>query len=517
MVKVNLDALIPREDFEITDKTSSGNKKDSISIEDMKLDAFFITNVRKPDFQRETNEWEPEKVVEFVESFISGDLIPAIILWRSPTGFLFVIDGSHRLSSLMSWINNDYGDGLTSKQFYDGVIDEEQKEIAKTTRNLMEKQVGQYGDYKLALTHPDKVPENIVQKSKNLGALAIQLQWVEGDVSKAEDSFFKINQQAAPINKTELVLLKSRRKPSCIAARAIMKSGKGHKYWSSFSEDKQREIQNLASEINKVLFSPRLETPLKTLDIPLCGKLSSAQTLPLILGFVNISNNLYDPGEIESLSDDADGSETIRYLKETRKIAQRINSNESFSLGLHPVIYFYSKSGRHKPASFLGIVELVKEFENKKKFDELIRVREKFEKILMDYDFIVQQINRRFRYAKKSIKPLLLFYTEIIKNLNADQSPEDAIRNTLKLEDFTNISLDNEYSKSKNNEFSGAVKNITFIKTYLDGAPKCPICQGYIHRNSISFDHVTRKEEGGEGIVDNAQLTHPYCNTTYKN
>src|SRR3989344_7270879 len=141
MVKVNLDALIPREDFEVTDITSSGNKKDSISIEDMKLDAFFITNVRKPDFQRETNEWEPEKVVEFVESFISGDLIPAIILWRSPTGFLFVIDGSHRLSSLMSWINNDYGDGLTSKQFYDGVIDEEQKEIAKTTRNLMEKQV----------------------------------------------------------------------------------------------------------------------------------------------------------------------------------------------------------------------------------------------------------------------------------------------------------------------------------------------------------------------------------------
>ncbi len=89
MSKVNLDALIPREDFEVTDKTSSGNKKDTISIEDMKLNSFFITNVRKPDFQRETNEWEPEKVVEFVESFISGDLIPAIILWRSPTGYLF--------------------------------------------------------------------------------------------------------------------------------------------------------------------------------------------------------------------------------------------------------------------------------------------------------------------------------------------------------------------------------------------------------------------------------------------
>ncbi len=517
MVKVNLDALIPREDFEISDKTTSGNKKDTISIEDMKLKSFFITNVRKPDFQRETNEWEPEKVVEFVESFINGDLIPAIILWRSPTGYLFVIDGSHRLSSLIAWINNDYGDGIASKNFYDSVIDEDQKEIAKKTRDLIEKRVGEYEDYKLALTNPDKVKPEILRRSKNLGALAIQLQWVEGDVSKAEDSFFKINQQAAPINKTELVLLKARKKPSCIAARAIMKSGKGHKYWSSFSEEKQKEIQELAVEINKILFSPRLETPLKTLDIPLCGKISSAQTLPLILGFVNISNGIYDNEEIHNLEDDLDGSKTVKFLKETKKIAQRINSNECFSLGLHPVIYFYSKTGRHKPASFLGIVELVKELETKNKFNDFIKVRKDFETILDKYDFVVQQINRRFRYAKKSIKPLLLFYMTIIDNLKAEKSIEESVKETLKLKDFENVNIDNEYFESQSNEFSQPVKNLTFIKTYLENAPRCPICGGFIHKNSISFDHKVRKEDGGKGTADNAQLTHPYCNSTYKN
>ncbi len=40
----------------------------------------------------------------------------------------------------------------------------------------------------------------------------------------------KIYQQATLIDKTELKLLESRRKPNSIAARAIIRSGTGHKY-----------------------------------------------------------------------------------------------------------------------------------------------------------------------------------------------------------------------------------------------------------------------------------------------
>ncbi len=38
-----------------------------------------------------------------------------------------------------------------------------------------------------------------------------------------------------------------------------------------------------------------------------------------------------------------------------------------------------------------------------------------------------------------------------------------------------------------------------------------------IVNNSISIDHKIRKEDGGLGNLDNAQLTHLYCNTTFKN
>ena len=207
MAKINLDALIRREDFEVEEVISSGKKKETLSIEDIKSDSFFFTNLRKPDFQRETNEWEGQRIAELIRSFITGDLIPAVILWRSAGGYLFVIDGSHRLSALSAWVNNDYGDGDTSKAFYEGILPEEQLAAASTTRRLVERAVGPYADFRLALTHPDKVRPDIVKYAKNLGALAIQLQWVEGDARKAEISFFKINQQAAPIDKTELRLL----------------------------------------------------------------------------------------------------------------------------------------------------------------------------------------------------------------------------------------------------------------------------------------------------------------------
>lgn len=106
------------------------------------------------------------------------------------------------------------------------------------------------------------------------------MQWVEGDAKKAENSFFKINQQAAAIDKTELKLLRARRKPAGIATRAILRSGKGHKYWSSYPVETQEIIQELAEELNEILFQPALKNPIKTLDLPLEGqKLFSARSI----------------------------------------------------------------------------------------------------------------------------------------------------------------------------------------------------------------------------------------------
>ncbi len=145
MSKVNLDALIPREDFDIlADKVDIQNSNQpSVSVRDIK-DLFFIKKIRKPDFQRETNEWDSEKILDFIKSFVDGELIPAIIFWQAPNGQIFVIDGSHRLSALISWVNDDYGDGKCSQEFYTYNIPEEQKIIARETRKLIDEKIGSF-------------------------------------------------------------------------------------------------------------------------------------------------------------------------------------------------------------------------------------------------------------------------------------------------------------------------------------------------------------------------------------
>ena len=491
MAMVNLDALIPREDFEVSESPSQGRKKETISIEDLKNDSFFLPLVRKPDFQRETNEWDADRIVEFIESFVSGDLIPALILWRSPSGLLFVIDGSHRLSSLLAWINDDYGDGNISKSFYGSNIPEEQITAAEETRRLVRKRIGTYSDLRQASIQPEKVPPDILSRAKNLGALAIQLQWVEGDIQNAEKSFFKINQKAVPIDPTELKLLESRKKPNCIAARAIMRAGTGHKYWSNFTETNQDRIQELGKEINEILFSPKLDTPVKTLDIPIGGRLYAAQTLPLVLEFVDITNSV-SPDFNSIIKDDEDGNSTIQMLINAKKVAQQINSIHPGSLGLHPIIYFYSQDGRHKVASFYATVSFVMELFARKKVNDFIKVRSMFEEAIIENDYLVQQITRKFRSAKASAPHIRDFYFALLDLLNNGIKPDSLIPTVIQNPAFDYLTLQQEVPDITSQEFSSRRKSAVFIREAITLTPRCKICGGYLHKNSITVDHIKR-------------------------
>ena len=66
--KVNLDALIPRDDFETEESkvVSAGVQKHTISINDLKTGEFFYSYMRKPDFQRETSEWDAKKICNLI-------------------------------------------------------------------------------------------------------------------------------------------------------------------------------------------------------------------------------------------------------------------------------------------------------------------------------------------------------------------------------------------------------------------------------------------------------------------
>jgi hypothetical protein len=516
---IYLDALIPREDFEVRDEQSGTTRNiATIGARDLEYDSFFFSALRKPDFQRETNEWDAKRIISLVDSFLSGDLIPAVILWRSSSSYTFVIDGAHRLSALAAWINDDYGDDVISKRFYDGIIPDEQIQSAENTRREIRKKIGLFSDYQLALRNPDKVDPKILERSKSLGALAIQVQWVEGDAEKAENSFFKINQQAAAIDKTELKLLRARRKPAGIATRAILRSGKGHKYWSSYSDETQDVIQNLAGEINEIMFQPALKNPIKTLDLPLGGKNLSAQGQSLILELVNKTNVEQQSNDNNNDNDDVDGQGTIKFLKNCLSIVRKINSKHPSSLGLHPAIYFYSKDGKHKPASFWAAIELIQYLDEKRKLNWFIDARERFEGFLLKNDYIVQQVVRKHRSASAAYPYITKLYLLILENIHLGVFDVHLINAIISTPEFSYVtSSDSGGEDVTNLDFSRERKSEVFMRDALASALKCKICGGYLHFNSISIDHLKRKEDGGTGCIDNGQLTHPYCNTTYKN
>lgn len=517
MAKVNLDALIPREDFEIDDKVSSGLKKHTMSAEDIKRDSFFFQTLRKPDFQRETNEWEPEKVAELVKSFIGDELIPAIILWRSQAGYLFVIDGSHRLSAIAAWVNDDYGDGKSSQDFYEGSLPPQQRQIAEATRALVNREIGAYVDHRAALESKDKFSKKIIEQARNLGSLAVQLQWVEGDISKAQDSFFKINQQAAPIDKTELKLLRDRRKPTSVAARAIIRSGYGHKYWSKFSLTRQKQIRSLATDVYSALFMPPLANPIKTLDLPIAGKVNSAQTLPLIVDMISIVMSS-DGGRAEFLEDDKTGDDTIAVLKRVRELVLIVNGNIPGSIGLHPAVYFYSQDGRFKSSAFLGMVKFVAELVKRKKLDDFTRARKRFEPFVLEYDFLAQQINRKLRTADRSYPLIAMFYQLAMEGVLNGLTDAKIVASIKKRDDFDYLATSRpKLSSSRlSTKFDSDTKSEIYIRAALSSVPRCGICGGYVHVNSISIDHKTRRRDGGLATAVNGQLTHHYCNTGYK-
>lgn len=510
MENVNLDALIPREDFEVQDEKQLPQLSQTIKISDLEEAAFFYTALRKPDFQRETSDWDPDKIVGFIQSFLDGDLIPAIILWNAG-GFTFVIDGSHRLSALLAWVHDDYGDGFVSQKFFGHDIEDEQKRIADKTRRFVKAKVGTYGEYQKSTRSPDGADPELLKRARKLGYLSIQLQWVSGGADKAEASFFKINQQATPIDDTEIELLKARHKPHAVSARAIIRAGTGHKYWSHFPPEKQEDIENTARDINALLFTPPLKTPIKTLDLPLAGKGYSARSLSLVFDLIKITNDLVGASQPE---DDLNGDSTLEHLVEVRRQMRRLTGTHPSCLGLHPVVYFYSSRGRYQHTAFLALVHLISGLVEHRQLPEFINVRGVIEDFLVAHKHLVNQVTYKYGSGLKGYRQLADLLKLVIIGFQQGESTEAVLKRILEKYSFLRKDFSVEGSPGK--DFSNDTKSEVFLREALGKALRCPICNGYIHTASITIDHIERRQDGGSNSAGNAQLTHPYCNSTIK-
>ncbi|MBK1790059.1 GmrSD restriction endonuclease domain-containing protein [Persicirhabdus sediminis] len=518
---VNLDAMIKREDFAAGDgENSSYETINNISVRDLTPGGLTAPILRKPDFQRETNHWTPAQVCSLIKCYVNGDLIPSVILWKSPS-YLFVIDGGHRLSALKAWIEDDYGDGPLSHKMFGHEISNEQKKAAEKTRKLIKQEVGTWGHYRSQIENSDNLDLTSEQRKiiTTITTRGFQVQWVQGDTDKAETSFFNINMKGTPLDELEELLLRNRKKPIPIAARAIIRAGKGHRYWSRFDDEMGARIENEAAKLHSVLFAPELKRPVKTLDLPLGGSKGIRTAIQVLLDFILMASRNQDPSlpEIASFADDPSGEDTITILRKASKLAGRITGNGNGSLGLHPAIYYYGPSGRHSTPMFLGTVSLVaKKLANNDDyfFKSFTRIRSKLETHLIENKdlmaMILQKNISRYRVSK---------YHDLLEGIISKLLAE----NDVSQEDIIEISglegkiLAADIIQKKPN-VTDEEKSKVFINVALKSAITCPICNGYLDaEKSVSYDHIERVREGGTGAADNVQLTHPYCNQSVKN
>jgi hypothetical protein len=514
--RVVLDAMIKRADFAQQSESATLELSGTLKLSEIASASPVSKFLRKPDFQRETNHWSPTQVAGLIKSFVSGELIPALILWKSES-FVFVIDGAHRLSALKAWMENDYGAGALSYSYFGQNIPSEQQEIAKVTQRLVERDVGRYSDF-LALSEE--------QLSNNPGKAALHatifsrslhVQWVPGNQEVAETSFFKINSQGTVLDPTEELLLKNRRKSYAIAARSIVRAGTGHKYWSKFEPAVQSDIENSALEQNDLYFQPSATEPIKTLDLPIGGTASPVDALKTLVDAFSLVDGASDSKKkLAELKDDVDGTETLSLLKRSKRIADRISGNSPGSLGLHPAVYFYTERGKHSRFLFLGVVKVISEMvrdNNKEWFKSFTLVRSKLEEILVNRKSLINQglanVNSSQRIDR--ISDLLKF---LVKELEASNKIDDVI--ILEALGLKGAAGDIKVIDAPEG-FSIDVKSAAFLHAAITTAPKCPVCSGLLHViKSVSYDHKRPVSAGGNGTIENAQIMHPFCNTGIK-
>lgn len=499
---VNLDALIQRDDVE-SKKPKAG--KGVIQVTELALGKHFYGLLRKPLFQRETNDWSVDNVVSLIRSFRNGHLIPSVILWSSD-GSTFVIDGAHRLSVFIAWVNDDYGDKAISQAFFNDQIPKLQKDIANKCRAQVKAAGLEYAELQKLTLLPTRTPAQLAW-STNI-AQPIETQWVVGDADVALQSFLDINQRSVEIDPTERYMIVERKAPNIIAARALVSAGRGHAYWGAFEEEHVKNIERYAKLIYTAVFEPEDALAHTHVELQPAGMAQTANGLRLALELVSVITGV--PSNKSDMLPDVDGSQTSEVLRKVWGTVKYVAGKEAASLSLHPAVYFWGTTGNHRPSMFLAVVSFMHELIQKKDLFKFTLHRARLEEMLIGSGNVGQQILSRYGGWKKSLEPIRGLLWLILNELEAGKNEKEILAS------ISGIKVESLQPANEKSDKWKETRSAARIKASLAGAQRCAICKARLVIADASDDHIKRRVDGGDSGVDNVQLTHHYCNHGFK-
>ncbi|MGM7637394.1 GmrSD restriction endonuclease domain-containing protein, partial [Bacillus sp. Hm123] len=429
-LKCNLEHLIPRSNIDDSDNpyiSSQSDRRSSFNLTDLEKGQFFYQQLKKPIFQRDTNQWTVERVEKLINTFLDDGLIPAIILWEDTEGNIYIIDGAHRISSLIAWVNSDYGKK-------NEINDSNHKAI----ESYINQQIGSYSEIKSSTDEKYKRSKQIIAKR------SIAVQWVTGDYDKVKESFIRINEQGVEITEDEKELIENDQLPTSQLSRAILGQGLG-------------QVSKNQNERTRLLFNrffmPFLSHQLN--NYPLCGSLNQDFVISKVYNVVKIIDD-NEKLDINLLEDKA--ISLLTFVQDYLNISQKA--------------YFYGATKQFKTNSLYGFIRFaVKLNEDSYLKDIFIKNRKNFEEFLVNNERHIQTIARKKRQAKKAYEEVSRYYeTLLISCKNDDFSDFKSRYNYL---DFD----ENKHLTSKEKTIQ---KNYS---AFISEIPRCMACGGFIDGN----------------------------------
>jgi hypothetical protein len=203
-----------------------------------------------------------------------------------------------------------------------------------------------------------------------------------------------------------------------MSSRAIAHGGKGYAYWSAFPESEQKEIVETSARIYAALYRPPLSGEhIDTLDVPVAGR--GYSVLPFVFDLVNQVNATKAADSTggsakDQFPKDNDGTETTKYLKRVERTVSRITGKDSTSLGLHPVVYFYTRGGAFSPWAFLAWAQIIDRLFTQKKVNEFCDVRQELERFLLANKWAMTEIIHKNGSGIRSIPWLERYWSAVL-------------------------------------------------------------------------------------------------------
>jgi hypothetical protein len=524
-----------------------------------------VRKLRKPDFQRATWAWSPEECVDLLESVLEERVVPSVIMWLSPENFQYVLDGGHRISVLLGWITDNWGDRLSAEEYSDPIVEENNKEAARAVRELLRQRgIGTFKEYDDAeaeywrIEDEGKNPRQILdtrtfqyaEKQRRWSAVSVgfPILWVKGDYEVAEQSFLKINKTGRRLSDWETKLVENRSSSFARVVMSISTISAPQHCWplddpevenSSILQKQVEQILEKVRTVHDLLFDPPYRKPISDIRQPLLATpYTKPEMKPAYLAeLITIAQGKKgQKPETESLikkDRNAKAAQVIangeQVLKDTLDVISNIYGPSPRSLGLLPLLYYYNKQGIYVRSLLYGIIYWLThgtatEVNNRKFL--LTAHRENFESVLYEHkERIIRRIGRKIGSGAEVTLPTARYFNGLLKllieykdtkSIEFDAAHRKLIA-TLGKEELRDEELDLQEEESSSRTFRGGDRDAVAIRDFIEHSPRCEICHGMYYPNQFTqVDHIEQHTDGGKTKLANARNTHPFCNNRRK-